>query len=126
MVSLSDIGAMKLNAVYNSGTRLKDFVDVYVLLEVLSLEQVAHACEQKYSDINIKLVKNALLYHDDIDFSMPVDYVGKKIKWPDIADRIKKAFHNPQLVFSKLPPKTRDLLEKNPRKRHGRGKGPRL
>ena len=28
MVSLLDIGAMKLNAIYNSGKRLKDFVDM--------------------------------------------------------------------------------------------------
>ena len=126
MVSLLDIGAMKLNAIYNSGARLKDFVDVYALLEVLSLEQMAHACEQKYPDINISMVRNALLYHYDIDFSVPIDYVGKKIKWPDIADRIKKAFHKPQLVFSKLPAKTRDLLEKKHRKGPGKGKGPRL
>src|SRR5204863_3439319 len=33
MVSLKDIGAMKLNAIYGNGTRLKDFVDMYTLLQ---------------------------------------------------------------------------------------------
>lgn len=51
---------------------------------------------------------------------------GKEIKWPDIADRLRKAFHDPLAIFSKLPAKTRDLLEKKHRKGYGRGKGPRL
>lgn len=33
MVSLLDLGAMKLNAIFKSGARLKDFVDMYSLLE---------------------------------------------------------------------------------------------
>jgi hypothetical protein len=37
-ISLKDICAMKLNAIYNNGTRLKDFVDVYVLLESFPLQ----------------------------------------------------------------------------------------
>ena len=33
MISLLDIAAMKLNAIYDNGTRLKDFVDIYALLQ---------------------------------------------------------------------------------------------
>lgn len=33
MVSLEDIGAMKLHAIVQSGSRLKDFIDIYFLLE---------------------------------------------------------------------------------------------
>src|SRR5205085_12023719 len=33
MASLEDIGAMKLHAIHQSGERLKDFVDMEVLLE---------------------------------------------------------------------------------------------
>ena len=40
MVSLKDIGAMKLNAIYDNGTRLKDFVDMYALLETLFFSRV--------------------------------------------------------------------------------------
>jgi Nucleotidyl transferase AbiEii toxin, Type IV TA system len=43
MVSLKDIGAMKLNAIFNNGTRLKDFVDIYVLLEIFSLKELTDA-----------------------------------------------------------------------------------
>lgn len=38
MVSLIDIGAMKLNAIHGNGTRLKDFIDMYKLLEYHSLK----------------------------------------------------------------------------------------
>ena len=37
MVSLEDIGAMKLNVITDSGRRLKDFIDMYSLLEHRSL-----------------------------------------------------------------------------------------
>ncbi|WP_257621438.1 nucleotidyl transferase AbiEii/AbiGii toxin family protein [Chryseobacterium sp. NKUCC03_KSP] len=33
MISNNDIGAMKLHAIFQSGARLKDFVDMYFLLE---------------------------------------------------------------------------------------------
>jgi hypothetical protein len=80
MVSLLDISAMKLNAIYNNGTRLKDFVDVYALLEILPLQQMLSAYQQKYPDINISMVKNALLHHEDIDLSVPIDYLKEELK----------------------------------------------
>src|SRR5579872_4962265 len=40
IVSLQDIGAMKLNAIFNSGHRLKDFVDMYSLLEKFTLSEL--------------------------------------------------------------------------------------
>ena len=73
LASLKDIGAMKLNAIYNNGTRLKDFVDTYVLLEIFSLQDLVDATEKKYPENSITMVTNALLYHDDIDFSVPID-----------------------------------------------------
>ena len=128
MVSLRDIGAMKLNAIYNNGTRLKDFVDMYALLQSFSLQQLLEASEKKYPDNNIAMVKHALLHHEDIDFTVDIDYIGEETKWADIADRLKKAFHNPQLVFTKLPPLTRELIQKIRRKGKdpGKGKRPRL
>ena len=126
IVSLKDIGAMKLNAIYNNGTRLKDFMDMYALLEIFPLQELLQASEKKYPENNIVMVKNALLHHQDIDFTVLIDYVGKEVKWPEIADRLKKAFHSPQIAFSKLPAKTRDLMEKIQRKGEGKGKKPGL
>lgn len=126
MVSLKDIGAMKLNAIYTNGTRLKDFVDMYALLEHFPLQELLQASEKKYTENNIVMLKHALVHHEDIDLTVPIDYIGEEIKWPDIADRLKKAYHNPQLIFPKLPPLTRDLIEKIHQKKPGRGKGRRI
>ena len=72
------------------------------------------------------MVKHALIHHADIDFTVPIDFIGEEIKWPDITDRLKKAFQNPPLIFTKLPPVTRNLMEKIRQKKPGKGKGPRL
>jgi hypothetical protein len=102
MVSLEDIAAMKLNAIYGSGRRLKDFVDMYVLLEKFSLDQMLQSCNTKYHDLNIQLVKYAVIYHENIDFSVPIDYTGAEIEWTAIADRLKDAFYNPHKTFGVL------------------------
>jgi len=126
MVSLKEIGAMKLNAIYNNGTRLKDFVDMYSLLEKFSLDDLLEASAKKYPENNIGMVKRALIHHEDIDFSVPIDYIGEEIKWHDIADRLKQAFHDPKLTFTKIPPVTRSLMEKIRQRKPGKGKGPRM
>lgn len=125
MVSLLDIGAMKLNAIYNNGTRLKDFVDMYALLQYFSLHEIFQGFEQKYPDINISIVKNALLYHQEIQFLEPIDYSGPEIKWPVIADRLKKACADPHLTFEGPTELARKLLKKiqqqGPKKNKGKG-----
>lgn len=126
MVSLKDIGAMKLNAIYNNGTRLKDFIDLYGLLEKYSFQDLLQACEKKYPDINISMVKQAVIHHEDIDFAVPIDYIGKEIKWSVVADRLQNAFQNPKQVFIQLPTMTKDLIEKTRQKGPRHRKGPRL
>lgn len=125
ILSLKDISAMKLNAIYNNGTRLKDFVDVYILLESFSLQDLLVASEQKYPQNTISMVKNALLHHEDIDFSVPIDFIDQDIKWSLIADRLREAVNNPQKVFIKISPLTQKLLETKHRKQQ-KPKGPRL
>jgi Domain of unknown function (DUF1814). len=125
MASLKDIGAMKLNAIYNNGTRLKDFVDMYFLLERCSLSELLHTCHQKYPDLDMRMVQNSLGYHHDIDFSVSIHYTNNEIKWPAISERIKKAIENPHLSFS-IPQITRKLLAKNREQQKPKRKGPRL
>lgn len=125
LVSPLDIGAMKLGAIYDNGTRLKDFVDLYALLENYTLDQLLEACQQKYQDINMPIVKNALLHHEDIEFSVPINYIGPEIKWAQITERLKKAFHNPHITFG-LPEMTKKLVEKQQSIGKGKNKGPKL
>jgi hypothetical protein len=124
IVSLPDIGAMKLNAIFNNGTRLKDYSDMYALLEIYSLDQLLGACAQKYPDLNISMVKQSLIHFGDIDFSDPIKYVGEEIKWPVIAEGLRMAFLQPGIKFNSLSDSKKEVtpkLEKGKRKKKGRG-----
>ena len=125
LLSLKDIGAMKLNAIFGNGTRMKDFVDMFALLENFPLKELLEASEKKYPDNNIAMVKNALLHHDDIDFSVPIDYAGEKIKWSSIAERLQQAIGGQQKIFQKIPPLKINLLQKKNRHQQ-KPRGPHL
>lgn len=126
LASLLDIAAMKLNAIYNNGTRLKDFVDIYALLEYYPLQKLLSACEQKYQDINTGIVRKALLHHTDIDFSVPIGYIGKELTWPQIAERLQTAVQNPNLTFAQTSEQTRKLMEKLRKNEQSKNRGHRL
>ncbi|HVU84433.1 MAG TPA: nucleotidyl transferase AbiEii/AbiGii toxin family protein [Puia sp.] len=122
MVSLLDIGAMKLNAIYNNGTRLKDFVDLYALLEVYTLSQLLEACRHKYPDLNLGIVKKATVHFEDIDFSTPIHYIDQEIKWPVIAARLNRAYQDMHVRFG-LPDTVRAMLEKGRAVKKGKNRG---
>src|SRR6185437_14978291 len=124
IVSLQDIGAMKLNAIFNSGQRVKDFVDMYSLLEIFSLHELLDACQKKYPELNNNMVKHSLIHFEDILFS-PIEFIGPEVKWPIIAERLQKAFHNPFISFG-LPESTKKLIQSRPSETKGRRKGPGL
>jgi hypothetical protein len=66
MVSMQDIAAMKLNAITGNGSRIKDFVDMYFLLEVFSLEQIFGFYQQKYAHQDISQARKSLIYFNDV------------------------------------------------------------
>jgi hypothetical protein len=66
LLGLSDIAAMKLNAIAGNGTRVKDFVDIYFLLDRFSLKQILSFYQKKYSDQDIYHVRKSLTYFDDV------------------------------------------------------------
>jgi len=69
MFSLADIAAMKLNAIAGNGSRVKDFIDVYFLLDKFSLEQMLKFYSKKYSQMEPLFVIKSIIYFDDIDES---------------------------------------------------------
>ncbi|MBC7641600.1 MAG: hypothetical protein H7174_04580 [Flavobacterium sp.] len=64
---MEDICGMKLYSIQNSGKRLKDFIDVYFLLEHFSLNQMLEFYETKYQHSNKMIAIRAINYFDDID-----------------------------------------------------------
>jgi len=91
MMSNADISAMKINAIVNSGQRIKDFIDVHYLLKEMPLNDILeHYCE-KYPNVEVGTATSSLSYHGDIDFSVPVMLMDNKLKWKDIETSLKNA-----------------------------------
>jgi Nucleotidyl transferase AbiEii toxin, Type IV TA system len=99
MASLEDIGAMKLNAIVNSGQRLKDYVDIHYLLEQRNLKTLTDAYTAKYPDANPAIVKNALLYHTEINFKVDLGLLNREFKWQEVKARLKEAVAQPKKLF---------------------------
>lgn len=110
MLSLQDIGAMKLQAILYSGSRLKDFVDMYFLLERLPLQKITVGFVQKYPDVNIQMAHNALLYFDDFNIKEKINFLGKGISLKEMESRLRAAVANTRHIFK--PNQTKKLLLK--------------
>ena len=67
MLSSADIAAMKVNAITGDGTRLKDFIDIYFLLNEFSFGEVIEFYSIKYQNRNSFHAIKSLTYFDDID-----------------------------------------------------------
>ncbi|THF53141.1 nucleotidyl transferase AbiEii/AbiGii toxin family protein [Flavobacterium supellecticarium] len=113
MVSNEDIGAMKLHAIVQSGSRIKDFIDMYFLLEHHPLKTYLDAYEQKYEG-NAKLAGNALLYHKNIASSQMVKILnGNERNWNSMKDRLREAVFEPTKNFTETRlTNTREITQK--------------
>jgi hypothetical protein len=84
---LKDIAAMKLSAITNRGT-MKDFVDIYFLLQHFSLNQMLELYMQKYTDGTLFNVIRSMTYFADAENnSMPEMLVP--VQWEDIKTFIR-------------------------------------
>jgi len=91
MMSMEDIAAMKINAIVNSGNRIKDFIDIHYLLNELSCENIINFYCAKYPNVNAGMARSSLLYHLDIDFNVPVILRDKRLKWEEVKRNIISA-----------------------------------
>jgi hypothetical protein len=104
MYSLQDIVAMKLVAISDNGTRLKDFVDIAYLSTIMSLNTMLLLYEKKYSRPNYFHALRGLSYYDDINFSVQVDLCsGKPFDWKKIEKRIKEMIKFENKIFETPP-----------------------
>lgn len=92
MLSVEDITAMKLNAISVSGQRVKDFIDIYFLLEIYSIEEMIGFYKKKYSQYNEANVLKSLCWFEEVDLSdWPVLLKTPKLRWETVKKRIKEA-----------------------------------
>ena len=101
LASLEDIAAMKLNAIINNGTRLKDFLDVAFLGGKIPFEEMVKAYGDKYKT-SVVMAAKAVLYHGDIDHTVDINLISQKYNFKDVVKSLEK------LVAS--PGKTHDVV----------------
>lgn len=92
MLSNEDIAAMKLNAISVSGQRVKDFIDIYYLLDIYTVEEMTGFYKMKYAQYNDANVIKSLCWFDDVDLSdWPVLLKTPELNWETVKKTIEKA-----------------------------------
>lgn len=103
LYSTEDVAAMKLAAIADNGTRLKDFIDIACLSTRCSLSDMLRAYEKKFSNSNSVRAIKGLSYYDDINFNESIHITNGLYKWEMIRDRIFDMQNNPDKIFPSLP-----------------------
>jgi hypothetical protein len=104
MYSLQDIACMKLVAISDNGTRLKDFIDIAYLSTKLSLMDMLLAYKKKYDRPNYFQAAKGLSYFDDINFKTSITFSnGKHFEWKKIERRIREMIKFEDKVFETPP-----------------------
>lgn len=97
--SKEDIAAMKFHVIIQSGKRLKDFIDIYFLLQHFSMKQMIGFFSSKYSYSNPMIAMKAINFFDDIDVNMDPPKLLKPLPLKKITDRIREATLKPDKIF---------------------------
>jgi hypothetical protein len=91
ILTVEDIAAMKLNAIAVSGQRVKDFIDLYFLLDSFTLSELISFYKQKYAQYNeVNVLKSITWFNDVVMDDWPVIMKDKNLKWKEVKDRIVK------------------------------------
>lgn len=103
LYSLEDIAAMKLSAIADNGTRLKDFIDIACLSTKLSLESMLNAYQTKYPNSNSIRALKGLNFWEDILFNEPIQMIGGIYKWDKIEKRLCAMMKDKKKIFPDFP-----------------------
>lgn len=103
LYGLPDIIAMKLLAIVDNGTRLKDFIDIAYLSTKYSLEEMIWFAEHKFPNKNPQIYEKALLFHNDILFSEPIHLLEDDFDWKNIENQLLEMVDNRAKIFEKFP-----------------------
>lgn len=103
LCGLQDIAAMKLSAITQNGTRLKDFVDVAFLSTQMSFSRMLDAYEAKYLGSSRLSPMKALTYFTDIDFAQTVMMMRGDLDWKAVSQRLTHMTEEPDRKFRKVP-----------------------
>jgi hypothetical protein len=92
--SVVDIACTKLQTVGMRGSK-KDFIDIYFLLRLHSLDDLFKALEKKYPEIgyNTTHILKSLVYFEDAD-EQPMPRMRKEVDWETIKAKLVEEVRN--------------------------------
>ena len=90
LASKEDIGCMKLSAISGRSSN-KDYIDLYFLLQDMSLEELLEGAEKKFPNFNRNVALKSLVYFDDIQEEEIKFQKNKEISFKEIQGFLRKA-----------------------------------
>ena len=108
----TDIAAMKVHAIINSGKRPKDFVDMAFLSMYYSYNQIKALLLKRYPAYDPIMADKAVIYFGDIDELLipEVNMIGYEFDFERIKSRIIKMTDKPDKVYATAPLKKNKSL----------------
>jgi hypothetical protein len=102
LASPTDIGLMKLAAINSRGTR-RDFVDLFCLQEIVSLDRLLELATIKYADRPsfLAIAARALAYFEDAE-QQPMPTVLVPVNWAEVRGYCEAAARRLARQLSKL------------------------
>ncbi|MFH0840874.1 MAG: nucleotidyl transferase AbiEii/AbiGii toxin family protein [bacterium] len=88
VASILDISSMKLSAIVSRAT-IKDYLDIYFILQQYSLEKLLKVTGKKFNDLDRNLILKSLVYFSDVT-KEPIRYKTTKITWQQVQNFLKK------------------------------------
>ncbi len=99
MLSIEDIIAMKLVAIYQDGTRIKDFIDIAYLSNYYSLNKMIKFCNEKFDCDNSLSILKGLTYFDNIDLTEKINIYDKNFSFETVKEHLIKMVDNPDSII---------------------------
>lgn len=103
LYSVEDIIAMKLSAIADDGSRLKDFIDIAFLSTRFPFNSMLRLYERKFPNSNLIRPFKAVTYFEDIDFSEDIMMLNGKHDWKLIEKRLVEMTKSQEKVFESFP-----------------------
>lgn len=100
--SIPDIIAMKLSAITDNGTRMKDFLDIAYLSSYYSLNEMTDFYNKKFQITNKISVSKALIYFNDVNNNDTIELIKGKFSWEKTKKRLIEMTQKPNEKFPNI------------------------
>ena len=92
LLSVEDIGCMKLSAIIGRG-RKRDFFDLFFIMKQIPFGDLLNLYQSKYYDGSLQLILKSIVYFDDAE-SDEYPFLFEEVSWEEVKESIELSFKN--------------------------------